>query len=204
MNSGPLTEVKRRLQKLVLATLVVFATIALFPSVVSAQGLEVSGGWEHISGNGGTDGFNVGGYWWFTDRITLGAQYDDTWDTSQLGTFALTSIGTIVVRNHLQNFLAGPRIFFPYKAMKKYKLDPFGEAQFGFSHLNSSIQQPPAPSVSASGTAFSWMLGGGVDYHFTDHWSARTNLDLLRTHLAASAQSHIRFGVLITYVFGGR
>ena len=37
-----------------------------FPLLASAQSVEVGGGYAHISGDGGLDGFNAGAAWWVT------------------------------------------------------------------------------------------------------------------------------------------
>jgi opacity protein-like surface antigen len=184
--------------------LALFTVLLALPNTVHAQGLEVSGGFTHITGDFGTNGFDVGAAWWFTHRVTLAANYDSSWNSSNLGVFAFTSIGAIAVKSHLQNFVVGPRIFFSTDWTTKHKLDPFGEAQFGVSHLNQKVAQAAAPSVSASDTAFAWLLGGGAEYLLTPNWSGRANLDLLRTHFANEGQSHLRLVLGITYTFGAR
>jgi opacity protein-like surface antigen len=184
--------------------LVLFTVLLALSNTVHAQGLELSGGWTHITGDFGTNGFDVGAAWWFTHRVTLAANYESSWNSSNLGVFAFTSIGAIAVKSHLQSFVVGPRIFFSTDWTTKHKLDPFGEAQFGVSHLNQKVAQANAPSVSASDTAFAWLLGGGVEYLLTPNWSGRANLDLLRTHFANEGQSHLRLVLGITYTFGPR
>jgi hypothetical protein len=171
---------------------------------VSAQNLEVSGGYVHITQDFGLNGFNVGAAWWFSPKVTLAFDYDNAYNTSNLGNFELTRIGAIVIKNHLQDILIGPRIFFPQKKIKKYKFDPFAEIQFGVSHLNTRVEQITLPTLSASDNAFSWMLGGGADYALNTHWSARLKLDLLRTHFADQGQSRLRVGLGVAYTFGGR
>jgi outer membrane protein OmpA-like peptidoglycan-associated protein len=180
--------------------LVLLATLTLC-TAVRGQGLEVGGGWAHVTGNNGTDGFDVRAAWYFTKRISLAGDYESTWDTTTLGTFAFTSVGAIAVHSHLQDALVGPRIFFATKWTDKHKLTPFGEAQFGASHLNQKVTSASLGSVSGSDSAFSWMLGGGVDYRLSPHWSARGNLDFLRTHLFNEGQSHLRLVLGIDYHF---
>lgn len=186
----------------VLPILAVGAVLLLSPRRISAQGLELTGGWQHITGNNGTNGYVVGAGWWFTPKVSLAASWDEGWNTSQLTAFALTDLGAVVVKNHVQNFLTGPRVFFPYRKLAKYKLDPFVELQFGVSHLSTSIQRPTVETVSSAGTGFSWMLGTGAQYQLNPHWAVRVNIDLLRTHLAAAGQSHLRGGVSVVYTFG--
>src|SRR5262249_33955941 len=153
--------------------LLLFLEAFVLSTAARGQGLEVGGGWAHVTGNNGTDGFNVGAAWYFTKRIAIAGDYESTWDTNTLGTFTFTSVGAIAVHSHLQDALFGPRIFFDTKWTDKYRLSPFGEAQFGVSHLNQSVSSQTLPSVTGTDTGFSWMLGGGVNYRLSSHWSAR-------------------------------
>jgi len=189
--------------------LLFFALLFASPLLASAQNLELSGGYAHISGDGGLDGFNVGAGWWLWDRVSFAFDYDSAWDTSHLGPFELTQTGVIVSKNHLQDFLVGPRISFPgvLKNKKTFlpRLWPFGEAQFGASHLNSSLEVPAMNiSQSASDNGFLWMVGGGADYRIASHWMGRFKVDFLRTHFGDSGQSRARLGFGIVYMFGER
>ena len=187
-----------------------FLALLLAASLLaSAQNLELSGGYAHISGDGGLDGFNVGAAWRMSNRVLLAFDYDSAWDTSQLGVFELTQTGLIVSKSHLQDVLLGPRVSFAgvLKDKKTFvpRLWPFAEAQFGFSHLNSSLEDK-ATSVtqSASDNGFSWMVGGGADYRAASHWMGRFKVDFLRTHFADDGQSRLRLSLGIAYTFGER
>jgi hypothetical protein len=184
--------------------LLTFLAVVMLPQTARGQGLELHGGWAHITGDFGTDGFNVGGAWWFTKHITIAGDYESAWDTSNLSNFAFTQVGAIAVKSHLQSALFGPRIFFSTDWTHEHKLNPFGEAQFGVSHLHQEISQVNMPTVSASDSGFSWMVGGGAEYLFSSHWSGRANLDFLRTHLANEGQSRLRLIMGITYTLGSR
>ena len=131
----------------------------------SAQTVEFNSAYAHVSGDGGLDGFNLGTAWWVSHRLSIAFDYDSGWDNSHLGLFSLTQAGTIVSKNHLQNFLIGPRIYFgTLRTRQKYlaRLLPFAEIQMGASHLHSTLEEPiQNVSRSASDNAFSWMLGGG-------------------------------------------
>lgn len=200
-NSAFEIAIKLLLRTSMLALLMV-GTLALAENAVG-QYLEVHGGYTHVTGDFGTNGFNAGAAWWFTNRVTVAADYDSTWNTSTIGTFAITSVGPIVSNAHLQSLVFGPRIFFPLKKVEEHRLHPFAEVQVGFSHINTRVRQVTGPTnVSSSDTAYSWLLGGGVEYLFSPHWSGRANLDLLRTHFAAQGQSRLRFVLGVTYTFG--
>jgi hypothetical protein len=197
--------------KQVCTLLLVLSTFSIAANAQFAKrNVEFNGGYAHITGNQGLDGFNVGAALYFTPRVSIAADYDGVYDTSAIGPFAISSTGQISVHSHLQDFLFGPRIFFPglFKSKSNPKirrLRPFGEAEFGVSHLNSSISQtnPPASS-SASDTAFTWMLGGGADYRFSAHWSGRGKLDFERTHFSDQGQSRLRIVLGVTYAIGRR
>jgi hypothetical protein len=183
--------------------------------LVSAQNLEFSGAWVHISGDNGLDGFDVGTAYSPTQRVSLAFDFDSAWDTSNLGAFALTSVGLVSIHSHLEDFLIGPRIHFPIHVHKsgpncvpgeKYiaRLSPFAEAQFGASHLSESLSQASTNlSESASDNAFTWMLGGGADYRLASHWLGRVKVDYLRTHFVDSGQGRFRFSLGVAYTIGG-
>jgi hypothetical protein len=187
-----------------ISLLLAFLTTLALPRTAQAQGLEVGGGWSHVTGDSGTDGLNVGAAWWFTKKVTIAADYDTTWDNTSLTNFAFTQVGAIATKSHLQSFLAGPRIFFSTSWTDKYKLTPFGEAQFGVSHLKQEVSQANMPSVTATDTAFTWMLGGGGEYLFSSHFSGRANVDFQRTHFSSQGQSRLRLVLGIRYTFGSR
>ncbi|HVB56767.1 MAG TPA: outer membrane beta-barrel protein [Candidatus Acidoferrales bacterium] len=188
--------------KLCLPSAAILIALLASPGSLRAQGLELSGGWAHVTGDFGLDGFDLGAAWWVAPKISLAAEYDGVYDTSRVGTFEFTSVGAIASKSHLQDFLIGPRFYFAHRNIGKYSLEPFGEVQFGVSHLKSTVQEGAEPSITNSDSAFSWMLGGGADYRLSSHWSARGNLDLLRTHLNSAAQSRLRLVLGIAYTFG--
>jgi hypothetical protein len=173
-------------------------------SILNKRNLELSGGWVHSTGNNGLDGFNLGASLWFNRRVSIAFSYDHAGDTSTLGNFGLTSAGLVTINSHLQNWLIGPRVFFPTKKVKRFDLDPFGEFQIGGTYLSQKISQAGVGSSSASDTAYSWMLGGGADYVLSPHWAARANLDLLRTHLSDMGQTRLRFVLGVAYTFRRR
>ena len=177
-----------------------------FSLTAAAQKLELNSSYAHISGDGGIDGFSVGTAWWMTHRVSLAFDYDNGWDTQHLGVFELTQAGTIVTKNHLKDYLFGPRIYFGTLRVKQKqlaKLLPFAEAEFGPSHLSSTIENPVTNvSQEASDTAFTWLLGGGGDYRFSPHWTGRFKLAFVRTYFADTGQSRWRLGMGINYTFG--
>ena len=123
-------------------------------------------------------------------------------------------VANIVPRRHLYRFpnVAPQKVAHfgvSAKSSKKpWEIDPPNkgsqQAQSGVSHLYQKVAQVNMPGVSANDRAFSWMLGGGAEYLLTPHWSARANLDFLRTHLTNQGQSGLRPVLVITYTIGSR
>jgi len=169
------------------------------------KNLEFTGGWSHLSGNNGLDGFNGGASVWFTRRVSVGFDYDYSWDTNALTSFALTNTGLIVVKNHYQDWLVGPRFSFGSKEVKVLRtLAPFAEVEWGASHLKTNVSQIGVGNEQVSDNSGTWLLGGGGDILFSPHWAGRVNVGLLRTHFADTGQSRLRFIMGAVYTFGAR
>jgi opacity protein-like surface antigen len=166
--------------------------------------LEVSGGYNHTSGDFGLNGFNLGTGLWVNRRVSLNFDYDWTGTNSTLGVLSLTSIGHTAIKNRLQDWLVGPRIFFPTRSIKHYHFDPFVELKLGGAHLSQRIQQTLEPSQSASANSFAWVLGGGADYQFNSQWFGRADLGYMRTHFADAGQGRWRLVLGVGYTFGPR
>ena len=189
----------------VLLSLMIVVAIPWQLNAQIIKNFEVTGGWVHQSGNNGLDGFNGGASVWFTRRVSVGFDYDHAGDTNSLSTFALTNTGLIIVKNHYQDWLVGPRFFFGSKEVKVLRsLEPFAEVEFGASHLTTNVQQIGVGSQQVSDNAGTWLLGGGGDILFSTHWAGRVNVGLLRTHFADAGQSRFRFIMGAVYTIGGR
>jgi hypothetical protein len=65
-----------QIMKSFVCTLIV--ALLLSSPAAFAHKVEFSGGYAHITGNQGLDGFNVGVAAWFTRRVALAADYGDT------------------------------------------------------------------------------------------------------------------------------
>jgi hypothetical protein len=176
------------------------------PTFTWAQ-LEVGAGYSHLTGNNGLDGFGVSLGYEFNRHVVLVGQGDFLWDTSRPTVFDLSpQTGTIRIKSNFQQYLAGARIrILGWKYTKKLehkKFLPFAEILLGESHLHQEIRDTVGTiNVSAGSTNFTWVLGGGLDYTMSEHWLARANADLVRTHFADAGQSHLRLGLGIVYVF---
>ncbi len=189
---------------------VVFALCLNAHAQFAKHNVELGGGWVHITGNQGLDGFNAGAALYFRPTISIAADFDAGWDTSSIGPFSGTSFGSVVINSSLQNYLFGPRIFFagllPSKKNDKIKLlKLFGEAEFGVSHLSTTLKAPTQSlSVNSADTSFAWLIGGGVDYRLSPHWTGRGRLDYERTSFASEGQNRLRLVLGVSYSIGRR
>jgi opacity protein-like surface antigen len=177
------------------------------PATAFAQNLELAGGWSHLTGNNGLDGANVSAGWQFNRHVTLVAEADFLFDTSKAGVFDLSSTtGSVSVKSNSQNYLGGGRFriigWKPLKSLEKRKLLPFGEVLFGVSRLHQEVKDTQGTiSVDASDRAFTWVLGGGVDYTLSAKWLVRGRLDFVRTHFVDEGQSRLRLNIGLAYSF---
>jgi hypothetical protein len=173
------------------------------------EDIEFSGGYQHISGDDGLDGYRIGIGWNPIPKFQLALNYDGTYDNSVLGAFALTSIGLTVVNSHLQQILVGPRYFLPgafkgHGHIEGHLLVPYIDAQFGEARLHTQLTSVAIGSVQAADTAFAWTIGGGADFRVYPHFAIRTNLGFLRTHFANSGQGRYLLGVGVVWSFRSR
>ena len=190
--------------KTIICTLLLLVTFSI---AACAQRVELNGGYLHVTGDQGLDGYTLGGSYYLVHRASLAFSYDSVYDNSRLGVFELTNVGLTNTRSHLQDWLIGPRFFTPGLLhgkgnVKGHLLIPFLEAQFGESNLYSRVTLLNLGTARAAETAFTWMGGGGGDFRVTDHVAARVNIDLLRTHFVKTGQSRARFGLGLIYTFG--
>ncbi len=94
----------------------------------------------------------------------------------------------------MHSFDVGPRITY---RLSSGRIGAFGHLLFGFSHTNVN-----ATGASDSDSSFSWVLGGGANYFFTQHFGGRAQLDLLRTNFFNQGASHPRIALGLLYRFG--
>jgi len=80
--------------------LMLLCILLLSPSLHAPAALEASGGYTHITPNQGVDGYNVGAGAWFTNRVSLAADYDSARDTSKLGVCQITLTGLVTSKSH--------------------------------------------------------------------------------------------------------
>jgi hypothetical protein len=188
--------------KKVFYSLVVMLMFSL-PSWAQAN-IEFYGGYRHISGDQGLDGYTLGGGWYPIPQAELHLTYDGTYDNSTIGAFALTSVGLTLVNSHLQEILTGPRYFLPgvFKShghIQGHLLIPYVEAGFGEARLHTDLKSVNIAAVQAADTAFVWQLGGGADFRLYRHITARGDFGFLRTHFANGGQGRVRLGLSLVW-----
>ncbi len=201
------------MRKSICTILVTLALCLAASAQVRFSNAGFNGGYTHITGYQGLNGFNVGAELIVVRPASIAFDYDSGWNDSTLGVFQVTTVGLTSVKTHAQDFMVGPRIYFPlaFKNRSDSKgpcgtswgslrsLMPFIEAQFGESTISSTVNSVGTGSVSASDSAFTWELGGGADIKLNQRWAFRTKIDLLRTHFTSSGQSHARVVIGLAY-----
>lgn len=139
---------------------------------------ELSFGYQHLTGDIGKDGWGLGAEYNFGKNWglegELGGYYGKKHD----------------VTDHVHTFLFGPRIVFDTNS---YKWTPFAHFLIGPAYRSGS---------GANDTAFSWALGGGVDWNVSDRWAVPLKADLLHTNFFGNGDTHARVGIGVAYKFG--
>jgi Outer membrane protein beta-barrel domain len=176
------------------------AMLVLSLPMAAQANIEFYGGYRHISGDQGLDGYNLGGGWNPIPAFQLYLTYDGTYDNSTIGSFALTQVGATLVNSHMQEILTGPRYFLPgafkgHGHVEGHLLIPYVEAGFGEARLHTDLREVNVAAVQAADTAFAWQIGGGADFRLYRHWTVRSDFGFLRTHFANSGQGRVRLGI---------
>jgi hypothetical protein len=133
------------------------ASLLLSLPALAQKNIEFYGGYRHISGDQGLDGFNVGGGLFPIPRFELYLTYDNTYDNSTIGTFALTSVGSTLVNSHMQEILTGPRYFLPgvlksHGHVEGHLLIPYIDAGFGEARLHTDVRAVNIAAAQAADT----------------------------------------------------
>lgn len=162
-----------------------------------SQDFEVFAGYSRMTGDLGLNGFEFSGA--YRPSPTFGVVGDVS------AHFSSGTVANVHLESNIQNYLFGPRIYF-HNVTKDAKFVPFAHVLFGVSRQHTEVNTPMAvpPTTSTEDTAFTWALGGGADYAFTDRLSGRAKLDLLRTHFFGNGDSRARFAFGVVYHFGAR
>ena len=170
--------------------------------------LGVGAGWVYMNGDGSLNGINVSAEMIVVRPVSIAFDWDNAWSNQNLGVFQFTKTGAIATHSHLQNFIVGPRVYFPGAFKNKGRLhviSPFLEAQFGESRLTQKVTSATIGTVSATATAFTWdVRRRGRHQAKSALVISSQKLDLLRTHFSSSGQSHLRFSLGVMYTLRAR
>jgi hypothetical protein len=175
----------------------IFAAVPLLPQSKEVPPIDVYAAYSHSSN------FSVGQSGWLASanynlvpHVGVEADLNGAYGSKGLGTLAVILPNLPKeITSHMHSFNVGPR--FTYHPSSTNNADAFGHLLFGFSHTNVS-----ASGASQSDTSYSWALGGGGDYFFTDHFGGRAQLDLLRTNFFNHGDNHARISLGVVYRFG--
>ena len=69
-------------------------------------------------------------------------------------------------KDHRYHLDVGPRVMF---RTRDEKVGAYGHLMIGFSHIGLP---------TTGDTSFSWVVGGGAEYGFSDQWAGRFQVDL--------------------------
>jgi hypothetical protein len=185
----------------------IYALLLLFVFALPAFGqedLEFSGGYRHISGDQGLDGYFLGIGWNPIPKFQMYLSYDGVYDNSTIGAFALTSVGLTTVNSHMQELLTGPRFFLPgllkgHGHVQGHLMIPYVEAGFGEARLHTDVAQFNLGAAQSADTAFAWEIGGGADFRIYPHFAVRGDFGFLRTHFANGGQGRVRLGIGVVW-----
>ncbi|HVZ60014.1 MAG TPA: porin family protein [Terriglobales bacterium] len=155
---------------------------------------EVMGGYSHATGDIGLNGWETGAGYRASKWLALVADF-----SGQYGSNSVLGIG---FKSSLHSFLFGPRVYVPLR--DNPKIMPFGHLLLGASRVHNEINNPLV-GVNQTDSAFSWALGGGLDYQFRERFRVRIiQIDLLRTNSFNTGDNRARIGAGLVYQFGER
>lgn len=188
---------KRLLVLLVLAGLTALPAFSQVTTEIPR--FEVAAGYSRATGDLGLNGWEASGVYRANPWLGLVADIS--------GHYGEDEVLGVNFNGNLHNFLFGPRVYVPLNDYPRWK--PFGQFLLGASRVNNTLEDSiPTPGVLVPGfsetdTAFSWVLGGGVDYQFHDQFRIRLiQLDMLRTNFFDTGDTRARIGFGIVYQFG--
>ncbi|HLK31933.1 MAG TPA: hypothetical protein VKT29_02520 [Terriglobales bacterium] len=142
------------------------------------------------SGSTGLNGWNASLEGKFLPLIGVVADFSGNYGSSSgnaiCGFIATPCLAVPVnVQTNVYHFLVGPQISFSVG-----KVRPFAHALLGGAHLNETVKALP---FSATDTAFSYALGGGIDYRVLGPLRWRVQGDFLRDRFFSGTQNNFRF-----------
>jgi opacity protein-like surface antigen len=120
------------------------------------------------------NGFNAGASYNFTRWLAAAADISGVYNSQP-------NTGSGPSNTHIYSYLFGPRIY----PVGHHKLTPYVHALFGVSTFDFNAPAfGGSPAFSLSDNAFSFAIGGGIDWKITRHIAIRlAQLDFQQTRL---------------------
>ena len=139
-----------------------------------------SSGQDTIHPNGGTGGIQAG-YNWQAGNVVYGAEVDfdalDLNGSRSITTEYLSAPGTFFTINQSIKtdwlFTARPRIGWVSNNWLLYATGGLAVTELKFNNTFTDTFAAAYESGSISKTEAGWVVGGGVEYGFTNNWSAK-------------------------------
>jgi outer membrane immunogenic protein len=173
----------------------------------SGGGLIFTAGDQYgIPGVGGIVGGNIGYNWQFAPNWVLGVEADISW-TSVDDTFAFNCSPCSAVASKL-DYLGTVRARFGYvfdSFDRRAMLYATGGFAYGRVKNYATFDPTTLFTVNTSGTQTGWTAGAGLEYAFTNNWTARAEflyVDLGDADGIDSSTSGCRFGFDNRYIVG--
>jgi opacity protein-like surface antigen len=167
------------------------SVLPAFSQVDEVPRFEVMGGFSHVTGDLGLNGWEAAGTYRASPWLGIVADIS--------GQYGSDEVLGVDFKSNLHNFLFGPRVYVPLQDYPRWQ--PFGHLLLGVSRVRNEIDNPLL-ALDETDSAFSWALGGGIDYQLAPQFRARVQLELLRTNFFDTGDSRARFGVGLVYQFG--
>jgi len=142
------------------------------------------------SGSSGLNGWNASLEGKLLPLIGIVADFSGHYGSQSVtATCGFVALPCLTIREPMDatvyHFLVGPQLSFSLGRVR-----PFAHALFGAAHLSENAQAQP---FSASDTAFSYALGGGVDYRLLGPLRWRVQGDFLQDQLFSKSSNYFRF-----------
>jgi outer membrane immunogenic protein len=157
-----------------------------------------------IPGVGGLFGGNIGYNWQFAPNWVVGIEADIAWsgvnDSFSVSSFNGIGTGTYSSKLDYLGTVRG-RIGYAFDRALLY-----ATGGFAYGGVKNSAGNGPNRIASTSETQTGWTVGGGLEYAFTNNWTARVEalyVDLGSSEgTTTSVLSSCRFGFKNTYTLG--
>ncbi len=169
----------------VLAILVTAFSIASFAQRPDTKTGEIYGGFTHMTGDIGKNGWNISGAYNFTRWVSGEADLAGYYGSEEAFGFKAT--------DHVHTYMFGPKVAFN---TQDERFTPWAHFLIGGGRETGKI-----PNAELKDSALTWALGGGADWHLNERVAARGKVDAIRTNFFSNGDTHLRWGIGLVYNF---